>query len=181
MFCVAAPTVFKRWRARYPVYCFFWHSRVSKFTKVEAQKLRGKLGQNITLSLSCTTCDAMKPRSGDTVYLCPPWFSMMDCITCTYEGCVFMKYASVTNGGVCGKYICSSRLSFYSEISSRFFRAERKALNLLPPKFEWPIRVLQIPCNAHRVHKTQNFGEQNFLFDYVYTFGQDARSDSPKV
>jgi len=38
--------------------------------------------------------------------------------------------------------------------------AERKVLNLLPPKSEWPVCVLQIPCNAHRVHRTHNFGNR---------------------
>ena len=57
-----------------------------KIYKTRSTKITTLLfGPKHKVVLSCITCDAMKPRSGDTVYLCP---TNMDCITSTYEGCL---------------------------------------------------------------------------------------------
>jgi len=45
-----------------------------------------------------------------------------------------MKYTFVINDGVFGKYMCSSRLSLYSEISRSFFGGREKGLELVATK-----------------------------------------------
>jgi hypothetical protein len=188
MFSVMAQTVYKGEGCEtLYIYCFFWHACLSKFTKGAAEQLRrGKLGQNIKLSLSLITGDAMQMRSADTVYvyLCPRrhfldagWRNMYVPTKVVSVWNLRLLLIAVVVGNTSAVY--ASLVTLSTARSREFFRAESSwtcCFQILRNRYGFCKFPLML--TGYRKHKISGNRTSS---SSVYTYDQDARSDPQKV